>query len=34
MHDVMRAWIVENPVSMKNIKEGTPTARLLAKERT
>lgn len=32
--DVMREWIKVSPVSMKNVKAGSPTMRLLAKAQT
>ncbi|KAJ8291482.1 tRNA (guanine(26)-N(2))-dimethyltransferase [Rhodotorula toruloides] len=32
VHDVVREWIKEHPVAMKNVKEGSPAKVLLAKE--
>lgn len=31
IHDIMRAWVIENPVKMENIKEGSPARVLLNK---
>lgn len=32
VHDIVREWIKEHPVAMKNVKEGSPAKVLLAKE--
>lgn len=32
VHDVVREWIKEHPVAMKNVKDGSPAKVLLAKE--
>ncbi|BGP20352.1 hypothetical protein JCM10213_001594 [Rhodosporidiobolus nylandii] len=34
VHDVVREWIKTNPVAMKNVKDGSPAKKLLAKEQT
>ena len=31
LYDLFRAWIKDNPVTMSNIKEGSPARTLLAK---
>ena len=30
--DIMRCWVKENPVQMKNFKDGSPGRKILAKE--
>ena len=32
VYDVIRAWIKDHPVEMKNIKTGSPALKLLSKE--
>lgn len=34
IHDIMRAWIKDHPVTLNNIKDGSPARPLLAKEST
>jgi tRNA (guanine26-N2/guanine27-N2)-dimethyltransferase len=32
VHDIIRAWIKDHPVSLKKVSENSPTRTLLAKE--
>lgn len=34
LHDIFRSWVKDHPVKLSNIKEGSPSLKLLAKEAT